>query len=69
MKVTVNGKEEILKENITVLELLKEKNIRPEVVTVELNEKILHRKEYEKTLLKEGDVVELVFFMGGGTSL
>ncbi|MCM8768048.1 MAG: sulfur carrier protein ThiS [Candidatus Omnitrophica bacterium] len=66
MKVFINGKEEQIEKEISILELLKRKNIRPEVVVVELNEKIIERKDYEVTIIKEGDLVELVFFMGGG---
>ena len=66
IKILVNGKEEELEGEIDVSELLKKKNIRPEVVTVELNEKIIDRKDYQSTLLKEGDALEFVFFMGGG---
>ena len=66
MKILINGKKEELESEMNVLELLKKKNIRPEVVTVELNEKIIDRKNYQSTFLKEGDVLEFVFFMGGG---
>lgn len=66
IKILINGKEEKLESEMSVLELLKKKNIRPEVVIAELNEKIINRKDYQSTLLKEGDVLEFVFFMGGG---
>jgi len=66
IEIKINGKEEKLESEMTVLALLKRKNIRPEVVTVELNEKIIDRKDYLSTFLKEGDVLEFVFFMGGG---
>ena len=66
IKIFLNGKEESLENEISILELLKKKNIRPEVVTVELNEKIIDRKDYPTTIIKEGDKLEFVFFMGGG---
>ncbi|MFN3966092.1 MAG: sulfur carrier protein ThiS [Endomicrobiia bacterium] len=66
IKVIVNGKEEEIEKGITILEFLKNKNIRPEVVTVELNEKIIDRKDYSTTVINEGDKIEFVFFMGGG---
>ena len=67
-KILINGKEEVLENEISITELLKKKNIRPEVVTVELNEKIIDHKDYQSTLLKEGDALEFVFFMGGGST-
>ncbi|MFH1958005.1 MAG: cysteine synthase A [bacterium] len=68
IKILINGKEEELEKEMEVLEVLKKKNIRPEVVTVELNKKIINSKDYQSTLLKQGDVLEFVFFMGGGRS-
>jgi len=66
IKILINGKEEELEKEMEVLEVLKKKNIRPEVVTVELNKKIIDSKDYQSTLLKQGDALEFVFFMGGG---
>jgi len=68
IKILFNGKEENIENEISVLELLKKKNIRPEVVTVELNEKIIDRKDYQTSVIKEGDKLELVYFMGGGST-
>ncbi|HCD37682.1 MAG TPA: cysteine synthase A [Candidatus Omnitrophica bacterium] len=68
MTITLNGKKEELVEGISVAELLKKKNIRPEVVTVEHNDTILAREEFLKSVIKDNDRIELVFFMGGGSS-
>jgi sulfur carrier protein len=38
----------------------------PDMVSVELNETVLQRAEFETTRLREGDRVELLYFMGGG---
>src|SRR3989338_5551950 len=64
--VILNGKKEELEKELTVSELLRKKNIRPEVVTVELNEKILSRQEFEQTIIRNNDKIEFVYFMGGG---
>lgn len=65
MKVKINGKEEDIKET-TILDLLKSRKVEPEMVSVELNSKILDRKEYQETTIKEGDMIEFLYFMGGG---
>ena len=65
--IVLNGKKEELEKELAVLELLKKKNIRPEVVTVELNEKILSRQEFEQTIIRNNDKIEFVYFMGGGS--
>ena len=69
IKILINGKEEMLENGLNINELLKKKNIRPEVVTVELNEKIIDRKEYQISTIREGDKLEFVYFMGGGSSI
>ena len=55
--ITVNG------ENRT----LKACNYIPVQVVVELNEEIIKRENYDTTVLKDGDVVEILHFMGGGS--
>lgn len=69
MKLLLNGKEEILNDNITISKLLEDKKIRKEVVTVELNGKIINREEYDSTIVKNNDVLEFVYFMGGGLNV
>jgi sulfur carrier protein len=39
---------------------------QPEYVTVELNGDILEREQFEVTCVKDGDVLEFLYFMGGG---
>lgn len=65
MKITINGKPEEIQAD-TVLDLLKSKDIEPQMVSVELNEKMVDREAYEGTRLTEGDKLEFLFFMGGG---
>ena len=65
MRVKINGKEEEIGEK-TLLDLLKARDIEPQMVSVEVNSRILNREEYSQTMIKEGDRIELLFFMGGG---
>jgi sulfur carrier protein len=67
MQVTINGKPEEVAGG-TVLEVLKTKDVEPQMVAVELNAKILGRDELGSTTLKEGDALEILFYMGGGAS-
>ena len=66
IKITLNGKEQQISGGLTVADLLLKWKIRPELVTVELNEMILQKLDYESTQIKDGDHVEFVFYMGGG---
>jgi len=67
MKLVVNGTDVDVSDGINVSQLLVERKVRlPDMVSVELNETVLLRPEFETTLLREGDRVELLYFMGGG---
>ena len=66
IKIHLNGKEQQISHGLTVTDLLLKWKIRPELVTVEVNESILQKLDYEATELKAGDNVEFVFYMGGG---
>jgi len=66
MKLTLNGKESDFADGLTVSELLVEQQVKtPEMVSVELNGQILKRSKFD-TILKNGDKVEFLYFMGGG---
>jgi sulfur carrier protein len=65
MQVMINGKAEEVAGG-SVLDLLKAKNIEPQMVAVELNDQMVERTNLGATTLKEGDQVELLFYMGGG---
>ncbi len=64
--IYINGKKEEIEEDMSVLDILKLKNIRPEVVTVELNDEIIPKEKYKDIILKPEDRIEFVFYMGGG---
>lgn len=66
IKVTINGKEETVEDNMTVAALLQARNVRPEVVTVELNDEIVHREKYDSVKIKQSDKIEFLYYMGGG---
>jgi len=63
----VNGEELALDAQTHSLDtLLLFLKLRPEQVAVELNGEVIPKQEYSANLLKTGDVVEIVRFMGGG---
>ena len=66
IKIKLNGKKQEIKSGLSVSDLLLKWKIRPELVTVEVNETILQKLDYDATEIKEGDNVEFVFYMGGG---
>jgi sulfur carrier protein len=66
MKVRVNGEEKEVADGLSVARLLEELQIRPGRVVVELNQDVVSRAAHGSTLLKEGDALEIVHFVGGG---
>ena len=64
--VDVNGQKQSVEEGFTLARLLANLGVRQEQVAVELNLKVIEKQDYEKTLLKEGDRVEIISFVGGG---
>jgi len=64
--ITLNGEKEEIEDDMTIAQLLQKKKIRPEIVTVERNDKIIERRHYENIHLQPGDTLEFVYYMGGG---
>jgi sulfur carrier protein len=70
MKLFINGKPEEVSGILTIQEFLAEKNVAdPDMVTVELNGTILRRDDFASVKVKEGDAVEFLYFMGGGSEV
>ncbi|MGN0878944.1 MAG: sulfur carrier protein ThiS [Oligosphaeraceae bacterium] len=63
--VKVNG-EELAVAGLSVSELLERLGYAGGRVAVELNGDIVRRADYGATVLRDGDVVEVVRFVGGG---
>ena len=62
----VNGKQVELKESLALDKFLESNGYALTKVAVELNGKIVSRKEYAGTILQETDALEIVCFVGGG---
>ena len=63
--ICING-EKIEKDEIKLSSYLEENEINPQRIAVELNGEILPKSQYGDTVLKDGDIVEIVNFVGGG---
>ena len=66
MRVTLNGEPRELRDGLTVAELVEELGLRARRFAVEINLDILARDDYRARALRDGDVVEIVQFVGGG---
>ena len=66
MRITLNGDPYDLDQPLSVQELLERLNIDPRRVAVEHNLVILKRGSFESAEVREGDLIEIVNFVGGG---
>jgi thiamine biosynthesis protein ThiS len=65
MTITVNGNEQDTADGTTVHDLIAQHQLTPQKVAIELNRRLLRTEKYD-TVLKAGDEVEIVTFVGGG---
>ena len=66
MTIRLNGEPFELAGPVTIGTLLAELNIDPRIVAVEHNVTVVKRQQYDRTIVREGDEVEIVRFVGGG---
>ncbi len=66
MRITVNGDPREVAPGTTVRALLEQLGLTRGPVAVERNREVVPRAEHENTELAEGDVLEVVHFVGGG---
>ena len=67
MTITVAGNKKEVVEGLTVAQLVIDENVEtPQYVTVTINDEFVESGAFESTTLKDGDVVEFLYFMGGG---
>ncbi|MDR1244701.1 MAG: sulfur carrier protein ThiS [Endomicrobium sp.] len=64
--IKLNGKDEKVKENFSLLKLLEDKEIVPDTVVVALNMNVVNQTKLDKTFLSNGDSVEVLRFVAGG---
>ena len=68
MTIQVNGEPFQTEIPISVTTLLKEARVdAPEYVTVQLNQQFIRRDDFDTTVLSDGDVVDFLYYMGGGS--
>ena len=68
IELTINGENMQMCKGINITELLVKREVAsPEMVSVELNETILNKDDFATTNLQDGDQIEFLYFMGGGT--
>lgn len=66
MRCVINGQSRDLPEGVTIAGFLADEGLAGQPCAVEINRKIVPRRDHEDTPLREGDSVEVVTLVGGG---
>jgi thiamine biosynthesis protein ThiS len=67
MRLHLNGEQRDFPDGLTVAALVAHLGMKPDRVAVELNLEIVRRARWDATILKDGDKLEVVHFVGGGS--
>ena len=68
-KIYVNEEVQEVNLPLNLSELIKQSDIQqPEMISVQVNEEFAEREDWESIQLKEGDKVDFLYFMGGGSN-
>ena len=67
MKLIINGDAKEIKDGVSLPELLMIENVeQPDMVSVQLNDEFVRQEEHKNVVLKDGDDINFLYFMGGG---
>ena len=66
MNIIVNGQEKKFTQEISLAELLEELSLIGKVMAAAVNMDIVKKDSWQQYMLKDGDKVELLDFVGGG---
>ena len=66
IQITVNGNEIEIEENSTIADFIKERQVTGKMFAIEKNLEIINNDRYTTEIIKNGDVLEIVGFFGGG---
>ena len=68
MTITIAGEKKEYAEGITIAQIIEaEKVENPLYVTVSLNDDFVDKDTFDTTTVKDGDSIEFLYFMGGGS--
>ena len=69
LNIIINGEKKLLQNDKvwTIIDLLKWLQLKQEGRIIEVNHTIIQQQEYSEIVLKQGDEVEIIQFMGGGS--
>ena len=67
MKITCNAETREIAPDTTLISFIRDLDLNPDTVVAECDGRIVKRDEYDSFVLSEGNVLELIRFVGGGS--
>jgi len=67
MTLTINGEDRVFENLTTLSDLVSHLGMKPDRVAIELNRELIRRDRWPETKLCNGDKLEIVHFVGGGS--
>ena len=68
MKLVLNGESQTFETPLTLTALIEKLGMKSDRIAIELNRNIVPREQWPQTQLSEGDRLEIVHFVGGGSN-
>jgi thiamine biosynthesis protein ThiS len=69
VQIQINGESRDVANQSTIEDLVRELTLPPQRIAIELNHNVVRRSEWRETILNDGDRIEIVHFVGGGTTV
>jgi thiamine biosynthesis protein ThiS len=69
LHIQINGEAHELPEELTLSALIVKLGLAPERLAIEQNREVVRRARWADTQITDGDQIEIVHFVGGGTSV
>lgn len=69
MTLTINGETREFTDISTLSDLVSHLGMKPDRVAIELNRELVGRSRWPETQLSDGDKLEIVHFVGGGSAI
>ncbi len=66
MNIILNGKQFSIDKKMSIKDILVQNNIGGKNIVVEVNKEIISKSQWDQTILKENDQIEIITAVGGG---
>jgi thiamine biosynthesis protein ThiS len=67
LQVQINGEKREVADRSSLDDLVRELSLPPARIAIELNRDVVRRADWNRTILNDGDRIEIVHFVGGGS--